>query len=67
MVFGLDTYEKFVKVPGVVEIRYRSDDPEFYAPAVDLFEEQSRGLPDSHGIKDRQEIQDPVLLYLPVV
>ena len=40
MVFGLDTYEKFVKVPGVVEIRYKSDDPEFYAPAVDIFEEQ---------------------------
>ena len=54
MVFGLDTYEKFVKVPGVVEIRYRSDDPEFYAPAVDLFEEQRRGLPDSHGIKDKR-------------
>ena len=54
MVFGLDTYEKFVKVPGVVEIRYRSDDPEFYAPAVDIFEEQRRGLPDSHGIKDKR-------------
>ena len=38
--------ENFAQVPGVVELRWRSDDPEFSVPATDLFEEQARGIPE---------------------
>ena len=49
-----DPDEVFVKVPGIVEVRFKSDDPEFYAPPVDLLEEQRRGLADTHGTKDKR-------------
>ena len=55
-----DPDEVFVKVPCIVEVRFKSDNPEFYAPPVDLLEEQRRGLPG-------QENHDPVLLHLLVV
>ena len=29
-----------------MELRWRSDDPEFSVPPTDLFEEQARGIPD---------------------
>ena len=44
--FFLLFVENFAKVPGVVELRWRSDDPEFSVPATDLFEEQARGIPE---------------------
>ena len=46
--------ERFVEVPGVVDIRRKSDDPDFYEKPVDLFDHQAKneGLPDSIGKKD---------------
>ena len=32
--------ERFVDIPGIVEIRWVSDDPEFHKESVDLFDEQ---------------------------
>jgi len=37
-------------VPGVIEVRWKSDDPEFYHPPTDLF----HGLPDICEKKDKQ-------------
>ena len=39
-------YERFVEMHGIVEIRWISDDPNFYAEPEDLFEKQREGLPD---------------------
>ena len=38
--------ETFVKVPGIIEIRWTSDDPEFFHPSADLFDQQARGIPE---------------------
>ena len=46
--------ERFVKLPGIVEIRFVSDDPEYYRTPIDLFYEQMNGLPDHYGKKDKQ-------------
>ena len=46
--------ERFVEIPGVIEIRWVSDDPEYYHPPIDLFDEQKKGLPDYYGKKDKQ-------------
>ena len=46
--------ERFVEIPGVIEIRWVSDDPEYYHPPIDLFDEQKNGLPDYYGKKDKQ-------------
>ena len=41
------------ELPGVVEIRSISDDPEYYAAPLDLFDKQVHGLPDSYGKKNK--------------
>ena len=46
--------EKFVKVPGIIEIRWTSDDCEYYVVPTDLIEEQGKGLPDTYGKKDKR-------------
>ena len=46
--------ERIVEIPGIVEIRWVSDDPEFYREPIDLFDEQKNGLPDFYGKKDKQ-------------
>ena len=48
--------ESFVTIPGIVEIRYSSDDPDYdcYLEPIDLLYEQSYGLPDTYGKKDKQ-------------
>ena len=46
--------ERFVEIPGVVEIRWVSDDPDYYVAPIDLFDEQKNGLPDYYGKKDKQ-------------
>ena len=46
--------ERFVAIPGLVEIRYSSDDPDYYRESMDLFYEQRNGLPDYYGKKDKQ-------------
>jgi hypothetical protein len=38
--------ERFVEIPGIVEIRWVSDDPDYYVEPTDLFDEQKNGLPD---------------------
>jgi len=48
-----DKSERFVENPGVVEIRWRSDDPEYFVAPIDLFDEQKNGLPDFYGKKDK--------------
>jgi len=47
--------ERFVEVPGVVEIRWESDDPDYYVKPTDLFDQQAKneGLPDWYGKKDK--------------
>ena len=46
--------ERFVDIPGIVEIRWVSDDPDYYHEPIDLFDEQKNGLPDYYGKKDKQ-------------
>ena len=38
--------ERFVEIPGIVEIRWISDDPDYYVEPEDLFDKQAEGLPD---------------------
>ena len=46
--------ERFVDIPGIVEIRLKSDDPEYYHEPIDLYDEQKNGLPDHYCMKDEQ-------------
>ncbi|XP_023331038.1 uncharacterized protein LOC111703357 isoform X2 [Eurytemora carolleeae] len=48
--------EIFVNCPGIIEIRWKYDDPLICKPSVDLFDEQKKGkgLSESHGKKDKQ-------------
>ena len=39
-------YERFVEMPGIVEIRWISDEPNFYAEPEDLFGKENEGLLD---------------------
>ena len=48
-----DKNERFVEIPGIIEIRWVSDDPDYYVAPIDLFDEQSKGLPDYYGKKDK--------------
>ena len=52
-----DTTEKFVEMRGIVEIRWRSDDPDYKEVTRDLFDEQSKGLPDWYGKKDKRSTE----------
>ena len=38
--------ERFVEIPGIVEIRWISDDTDYYVEPEDLFDKQAEGLPD---------------------
>ena len=40
-----DKSERFVEIPGIVEIRWNSDDPDYYVQPEDLFDKQGEGLP----------------------
>jgi len=35
-----DATERFVEIPGIVEIRWVSDDPDYYEVPIDLLNEQ---------------------------
>jgi len=48
-----DASERFVEIPNIVEIRWVSDDPDYYVEPIDLFDEQKNGLPDWYGKKDK--------------
>jgi len=45
--------ERFVEIPGIVEIRWISDDPDYYVEPEDLFDKQAEGLPDWYGTKNK--------------
>ena len=46
--------ERFVEIPGIVEIRYQFDDPDEHRPPDDLFDKQQEGLDDElYGKKDK--------------
>lgn len=40
-----DGPERFVEIPGIVDICVISDDPDFFAEPEDLFDKQGEGLP----------------------
>ena len=44
--------EQFVKIPGIIELRWTSDDPEYSNPTTDLYDEQARGIPQWWENKD---------------
>ena len=46
--------ERFVEIPGIVDIKWVSDDPDYYVAPIDLFDEQKNGLSDEYGKKDKQ-------------
>ena len=46
--------ERFVEIPGIVEIRWVSDDPDYYVAPLDLFDEQKNGLPNFYSKKDKK-------------
>ena len=52
--------EMFVKVPGIIEIRWTSDDCEYYVVPTDLIEEQGKGLPDTYGKKDKRTTEQAI-------
>ena len=54
-----DPSERFVEIPNIVEIRWVSDDPDYYVEPVDLFDEQKNGLPDYYGKKDKTTTEQP--------
>ncbi len=47
-------HEMIVRYPGIVEIRWYSDDPDYYQEPIDLFDKQNDGLPDDYGRRDDQ-------------
>ena len=51
---GLRTFKKFVDIPGIVTVKYVSDDPEFFKKPEDLFEFQDHGIPPGFGKKDKR-------------
>ncbi len=46
-------FERFVSVPGVIKVRWTSDDPEFHRESRDLAEVQLEGIPSNFGKKDK--------------
>jgi len=58
-------YERFVEIPGVVEVKWVSDNPDYYIAPVDLFDEQSKGIPDWYGKKDKATTEQAFFTCLP--
>jgi len=46
--------EKIVKAPGIIEIRWKGDDPSFARSPIDLFDKQDDGLDETYGKKDKK-------------
>jgi hypothetical protein len=59
-----DTSERFVEIPGIVEIRWVSDDPDYYVVPRDLFDEQSNSLPEWYGKKDQGYTEQAIFTCL---
>ena len=47
--------ERFVPCPGIIDIVWRSDDPDFYQPPCDLFDVQSQGLEEVENYLQRDK------------
>jgi len=54
-------FKNYVASPGIVEIRWKCDDPTQFRPPEDLFERQSMGMPEDFGKKDPLSTFQPVL------
>ena len=47
-------YERFVECPGVIEIRWVSDDPDHHKTPEDMYNCQNNGIPEDYGKKDKR-------------
>ena len=47
-------YERFVECPGVIEIRWVSDDPDHHKIPEDMYNCQNNGIPEDYGKKDKR-------------
>ena len=47
-------YERFVECPGIVEIRWVSDDPDHHRPTEDVYYCQTNGIPEDYGKKNKR-------------
>ena len=47
-------FERFVECPGVIEIRWVSDDPDHHKPSEDMYFCQNSGIPEDYGKKDKR-------------
>jgi len=47
------SYERFVEISGIIDIKWVSDDPDYYVAPIDLFDEQVKGIPQWYGKKDK--------------
>ena len=47
-------FKRFVECPGVIEIRWVSDDPDHHRPAEDMYNCQNSGIPEDYGKKDKR-------------
>ena len=47
-------YHRFVEAPGIVLIRWVSDDPDYQRMPDDLFCCQANGIPDHYGTKNKK-------------
>ena len=56
--------EQFVKIPGIIELRWTSDDPEYSNPTTDLYDEQARGIPQWWENKDNSFTQKSFCSYI---
>ena len=54
-------FKNYVASPGIVEIRWKCDDPTQFRPPEDLFERQSMGMRRDFGKKDPLSTFQPVL------
>jgi hypothetical protein len=57
-------YETFVKCPGIIEIRWQSDDPDFVCNPDDLYNWQAKGIPEDYGKKDKKTTKQAIFYCL---
>lgn len=47
-------FERFAECPGIIEIRWISDDPDYHRASEDMFHCQEQGIPEEYGKKDKR-------------
>ena len=55
---------KFVTMPGIAEIRWRSTDPDYARKSEDVFDLQDIGIPDSLGKKDKYTTEQAIIVCI---